>query len=279
MKRIVITNRTIAPLVVTGTKSTGNLNEVTDAEILSVALTGTGNDRSVETGVTGAPFVEETGTDMNALIMEAVSTRVEKALDTFLNDVKRNGILLEDLTDEAKRDIDVGSDLRGFTVFIDNVTIPITGGSLTLNGDLGIKVHYLGHELLSLETTGELTTGLVHVVRKGVVSRIPYALTLDGSNRIDLNGSFVAKIRRWKTRSMNADLSAAIVESDVTAMGSIGDRTIQGSVDSMNVLYTIESEDIVRHPSNLRVVCTGDIEARINGELVDISMLDPSYTV
>ncbi|MBT3180902.1 MAG: hypothetical protein HN337_00165 [Deltaproteobacteria bacterium] len=259
------------PIMVVGCGSgSGDLGEMdtgdyTEGEIMAVALTGGAASDATEE----ADLAEETQSDMNVKAMEVVSQRIEEELSLYLEDEDFRSALEEaQLEADASKDVSVQFGWKGLKVAIEDEEVPFAGGSMILNGDLGLKLRLRSRNEIALEADGELSSMLQGVERSGEVRGMPYYLSLDGVTQMDVDASFAVTIKRWKIRSMTANFDAAIVGSDVTATGSIADRSVTGSVDMVDVGISLFNDDILAHPKDFDIECSGVIETSVNGEVL-----------
>ena len=275
LKKAVLSIVAIAPLAVAGcgTAGTGDLNDQagaspTDGEVVAVAIAG---GASAEAEEAGQAFAGEAQADMNAAVAQALSTKIEAAVNEELARMEA-----EEGDAGIEKEISVGLGERGLSVFVDNEVLPFAGGTMTLNGELGLKLRFSGLSKISLVASGGLTAQLDGVQRAGEVRGIPYELTLEGSNEMAMDGQFSMQIKRWKVAGMTADFSSKIVSSDVTATGTIAGRTATGSVDMVNVAVALTNGDVLHQPGAFAVSCTGTMATRINGNVFASCELDSS---
>lgn len=248
-----------APLVMIGcgsgtdgvTTETGS-NEKADGEVVAVALLSSGYDKADD----AAEVTSEVEANMNAAIAKNISEKVEGQLNTMLE----NGEIEMEDEDGMTKDINAGFNFkRGFFLDIVDERLPFAGGEMVLNGGVDLTIKYLGGGKLALVASGTLTSGLEGVEKAGVIKDLPYSLTLEGSNQMELNGSFAVTIKRWKVSAMSADITSNVVGSDVTATGTISDRSVTAAVNMMDLSLSIANPNILQNASAFTVKCSGDI--------------------
>ncbi len=242
-----------------------------EGEVMAVALTGSGRSGESEDG----SFAEETQADVNAKIMEAVSVKIEEELNMMLEDEEFLAELEEaELEAGAAKDVSVKLGLKGLTVSIRDEAIPFAGGALMLNGDIGLKLALRSRGTIAIEATGDLTADMDKVTREGEIKGIPYSLSLEGRNYMDMEGSIAVEIKSFKIKNMSADFRAGIVNSDVTATGTIADKSVTGSVDMVDVAIRLANADVLKNPGNFSVTCSGAIETSLNDNVVASCEID-----
>lgn len=271
------------PLMIAGCG--GNLGDLggsegtspAENEAMAVALIGSGGESVVgdvegSEGVTG-----QAQADMNAKILESVALKVEERLNEEMESEEfRNEILNAEDEASVSKDISVGFGLKGLSVYIEDEEVPFAGGTMMLNGEMGLRLRYLGGGELALEADGELLSDLDGVERAGYIREIPYYLSLDGTNYMGMEGSFRIKIKRWRVKSMSADFTASIISSDVTATGSIADKSVVGTVDLVDMSINLSNDNLLTDAKNFDVTCTGSIETSVNDEVLAACTVDPS---
>lgn len=272
LKKAVLSIVAIAPLAVAGCGSagTGDLNDQagalpTDGEVVAVAIAGGASTEA------GTAFAEEAQADMNTAVAQAISAKVEAAVNEELARME-----VEEGEAGLEKDISVGLGERGLSVIVDNEVVPFAGGAMTLSGELGLRLRFNGLSSISLVASGELTAMLDGVQRAGEVRGVPYELTLAGQNEMSMNGQFTMQIKRWKIAGMSADFTSKIVDSDVTATGTIAGRTATGSVEMLNVAMMLTNGDVLHQPGAFAVSCTGTMATSINGNVFASCELDSS---
>jgi hypothetical protein len=133
---------------------------------------------------------------------------------------------------------------------------------------LYVKLRLKAAGTIALEMSGELISTLNGVQREGDAEGIPYSLALNGDNKLGIDGAFSVTIKKWKVSAMSAELTAAIKESDVKAIGTVGDRSVVGAVDMMDVSITVAYPDILRAPKNIDIICNGEISVSVNDNVI-----------
>ena len=226
-----------------------------DGEIATLVMVGGG-----ETTTEAA----ETEMNMNYRIAEVVAEKVRNELDAQLESGDLSSLVDQDGALLSEKDIRFGLGNRGLSVFIEDEEVPFAGGTMILNGEVGLKLKIHGFRKLELIASGQLTSELDGVERSGAIKDIPYTLALYGDNTMEMEGSFLIGIKRWKVNEMSASLKSSIVESDVTAVGSIADRIVSGSVDMVDVAVTMSMEDLLNQPKNVKISCEGYIATSMN---------------
>lgn len=228
-------------------------NENADGEVMAVALlSGSGYEKADDT----AQATSEAEANMNAAIVKNISEKVESQLNTMLE----NGEIEMDDETGMTKDINAGFNFkRGFFLDVVDERLPFAGGEMALNGGVDLTIKYLGGGKLALVATGTLTSALEGVEKSGVIKELPYSLVLEGSNQMKLDGSFAVTIKRWKVSNMSADLTSYVVDSDVTATGTISDRSVTAAVNMMDLSLSISNPNILQNASAFTVKCSGDI--------------------
>lgn len=204
--------------------------------------------------------------NMNSAITEKLALKLEEQL----NDMLANGEL-EIPEDEAEvaKDVRVGFDLfKGFTLIVQDEAVPFAGGEMLLNGQLSVKLRLRGAGTIALEMNGELISTLQDVKREGDVEGIPYSLALNGDNKLGIDGAFSVTIKKWKVSAMSAELTSGIKESDVKAIGTVGDRSVVGAVDMMDVSIQVKYPDILKAPKDIDIICNGEISISVNENVI-----------
>lgn len=273
MKKLILSLLAGVPLIITGCGSAENLTgteEQNDGEIMAVALTGAGSTDEA---------MAEAEADINAQMMGKVSQKVEE----YLNDEMQTEefqLAFEqaqsELAASPSKDVSVGISLKGLVVKMTDEVIPFANGSMLLNGDLSVKLKIRAGGKLALETSGELQAELQGVERSGLINGIPYFLSLDGSNILGIDGALTVTIKSWKIASMSADFTAAIEESNVTATGTIDNKSVVGKVDLSDVSIALSNPDVLHAPKNFSAACSGIISTTVNDKLVAGCTMEPS---
>jgi hypothetical protein len=277
MKKIFLSTLAIVPLMIAGCGgSVGETGANTENDAVAVAVTGGTGEEATESGAVGAEMQQAA----NAKVVQMVSKKVEEEVNAFLEEAEANGeleaMVEEDLAAGTSKDITVGLGGRGLSVFITDEVVPFAGGTMALDGEVGLKLRFNSWSSISLVASGELSSALEGVESNGDVRGIPYSFALQGSSDLDMSGAFTAKFRRFRIKSMKADLSMAIVESDVTATGSVGDKSVSGTVDMVDVALSLINEDVLNHPEAFSIECRGRVETAVNDDTIAVCELDPS---
>ncbi len=282
MRKGIITAAAVVPLAFAAgcggslgsTDDTADLTDgtATDNEIISVAVVGSGATNPFDGDADAQEFTDQTQADMNAKIMEAVSQKVEAAINDELMAMEEEAAM----DPSAAKDISVGLGDRGLSLFIEDEVVPFAGGTMTLNGEVGLRLKFHSWSKLSLIASGELTSQLEGVERSGLIRDIPYSLSLDGSNDMEMEGAFTAQIKRWRIKSLKADLSSSIVDSDVVASGTIGDRAASGAVNMVDVSVRAVNNDVLANGQAFDMSCTGTVETMVNDDVIAACQIDPS---
>lgn len=221
------------------------------------------------------------GDDLNSEITKAIAQKVEEELNANLEDPELQAALAEAETEaeegyDIQKDVRVGFGSKGLTVFIEDEEIPFAGGSMLLNGEVGLRLRIKAGWRIDVVASGELTSLLKDVKRVGTVEGLPYSLSLDGSNKMNIDGTFSVVIKSWKIKSMTADIVSKITQSNVIATGTIADKGVTGTVNMMDVGLRIANPDILKDADNFSVKCFGDIETLINGSVISSCALAES---
>jgi hypothetical protein len=266
------------PLAIAGCG--GNLGEMAEGkgespmenEALAVAVVGGASTMEGSGEVTG-----QAQSDMNAKILESVASKVEELLNAEMeNEEFRDEILQAEAQASVSKDVKVSLGFKGLRVDIIDEIIPFAGGTMTLNGDVALKLRYTGGGTIALEADGELLSDLDGVERAGVIRDIPYYLSLQGSNVMGMDGAFKVTISKWKVSNLSADFTISIINSDVTAKGIIDDKSVVGSVNFVDMSIGLTNANLLKNPQDFNVECTGTIETLINEDPVVSCTIDPS---
>lgn len=243
--------------------------EVSEGQLAGIIMTGSGSSGAV---------VDESQADLNAQISKALSQRVEEELNAQLKDPEIQAELAaaEDAGTDISKDVRVGLGSKGITVFIEDEELPFAGGTMILNGEMGLKLRFRPGFKIDVVASGELTSELKDVQRAGETGGLPYVLALNGSNKMSLDGVFSVTIKKWKVSDMSAELISKIVASDVKAEGSIAGRAVAGTVNMMDVGLQISNPKILSDPDNFAIQCSGNIEAKINDKTIGVCKLAPT---
>lgn len=275
MKKLILSLLAGIPLAIAGCGGASDLtgsDEVTDGEIMAVALTGSGASGTEEVTV-------EAQADMNAQIMGTVSKKIAEQLDAEMESEEFR-LAYEQAEAEAAsdltKDVSVGISLKGLVISISDEELAFAGGSMLLNGDLTAKLKFRGRGTLALEIAGELTSELRNIERSGFIKDIPYSLSLEGTNVLGLDGALAVTIKNWKVSALTADFKAGVVESNVIAMGSIADKQVVGAVDMSDVAIALTNPDVLKHPEAFTAACSGEISTKVNDNVVAACTMDPS---
>jgi len=233
------------------------------ADVVAAALLGGGETFEDEAiGTAGATGQIEAS--INGRIAEAISLKLEEHLNEMLEAGTLNVDELESAFIQGK---DVNTDFDWPREFFAEVTyehIPFARGEITLGGGVDVTMKYIGGGRFTLITNGNVSVELEGIEKEGLVRDIPYALSLDGSNTFGVDGSYTVMINRWRVRDMRADLTAKVVDSNITATGNVADRSVTATVGTMNLALKITNYDILRHPRSFGVQCSGDISMNLN---------------
>ena len=264
-KKVLLSVIAIAPLAVAGC-GTGVTDDLTEGaagtsgegEAVAVAIAGGGSELA---GEASEEFASSAQADMNAAVAQVLSTKIEAAVNEELARMEaEEGV-------DASKDLRVGLGERGLTLFVDNEIIPFAGGTMALNGELGLKLRFPSFSEIQLVVGGGMMSTLDGVVRAGEVRGIPYELTLAGDSDMRMDGKFTMKIKSWKVSGMSANLTSAIVDSNVTATGMIADREAVGTVDMVNVSVKLANPDVLKNPGAFSAACTGTMATSVNGNV------------
>lgn len=273
VKKALLSAIAIVPIAVAGcgTAGTGDLTDDSSAastggEAVAVAVAGGGLAEEV-----GGEMVEGAQADMNAAMLNVISEKVEAAVNEELAKMEA-----EEGSADLSKEISVGLGERGLTLFIEDEIIPFAGGTMAMDGEVGLRLRFNGLSSISIVASGTLTSALDGVERAGEVRGVPYSLTLAGASEMKMDGAFTVKIKRWKVDSMAADFSSRIVGSDVVATGVVDGHSVAGSVDMVNVAVRLTNGDILRQPGAFAVSCTGMMATRINGNVFASCDIDES---
>lgn len=237
-------------------------NELSDGQIAGVVISGTG---------TSGEVANEAQADLNAEVAKVLASKVEEEINAELQDPAFQAEL-ENATDESgtEKDVRVGLGTRGLSIFIEDEAIPFAGGSMLLNGDVGLKLRIRSGLRIDVVASGELIAELQNVQREGTIRDIPYVLELNGKNKMGIDGTFSVTVKLWsfKVSAMSAEIVSGIKESDVVAVGTIGERTVTGTVDMMDVQLKLSNGNIIKNPGDFKIACSGDIVTMINDNVV-----------
>ena len=277
MKKIILSTLAVVPFMIAGCG--GNIDDTgakTENDAVALAVTGGTAGDATESNAVGAEMQQAA----NAKVAEVVSKKVEEEVNAFLEEAEANGeldaMVEEDLAAGAEKDITVGLGGRGLSVFITDEVVPFAGGTMALDGEVGLKLRFNSWSSISLVASGELSSSLDGVESNGDVKGIPYSFSLHGSSDLDMSGAFTAKIKRFRIKSMQANLTMAIVDSDVTATGAVGDRSVSGTVDMVDVALSIMNDDVLSQPEAFSIECRGRVETAVNDDTVAVCELDES---
>lgn len=268
MKKILRLFALILPLIAMGCGSTGNSTNESesqspeDASITGLVITGA--------GLTG-DIGNEAEADMNVALAKAVADKVESEINAGLESGDFDQAMLEaDEDSVANKDFRVGLGTRGITVFMVNEKVPFAGGEMLLNGEIGLTLKFKIGSRIDIIASGELTSELQNIERSGYIKDVPYELSLNGSNKMELSGTFGLSFKGFKVKSMSLDLASTITDSDVVATGTVGEQTVVGTVDMVNVGIQMHNADILHTPKANELTCSGNISTEINDHTIGL---------
>ena len=281
MKKFLCLVSLVLPLALFGCSSSGGLGDgsndsaadtTSEAGITGVAITGVGLTGEVE---------GESEADMNSAVAKAVAAKVEEELNAQLESgaFDEDMLAAEEAGDEsadATKSFRVGLGSRGITVYMDDEKIPFAGGQMLLDGEIGLRLKFKIGGKIEIVASGQLTSELQNVLRDGFIKDIPYSLSLSGANKLDLNGTFGITVKWFKVSAMSMDLRSSIVDSSVVATGTVADRSVEGTVDMVNVGIRLVNTDILHSPKANSLSCSGSISTKINDNVLGLCDISES---
>lgn len=247
-----------------GCGSTGGtaLQPPDEASVTGIVMTGSGLTGDVE---------NEAEADMNAAIAKAVADKVEAEINAGLENGDFDQAIAEaDESEGIDKSFRVGFGTRGLTVFMEDEQVPFAGGQMLLEGQIGLRLKFKLGGKIDIVASGELVAELQNVERTGYIREIPYELSLNGANKMELSGTFGLTFKGFKVQSMSLDLNSGITDSDVVASGTVGDKTVVGSVDMVNVGIRMYNADILHTPKANALTCSGSISTKINDDVIGL---------
>ncbi len=249
------------------------------SDIDSEGASGTDNDVLVSTLVGGADSDDAEATaeeGMNAAIAKNLSDKVEAELNRMLDDGELDVDEL-DAEFQASKAINAGFNFKkGLFLEIVDEAVPFAGGEMLLNGGVNLTLRYLGGSRLAIVADGELSATLDGVEQVGVIRDLPYRLALSGSNTMDVNGSFSVTIKSFRVKEMGADLTARVVDSNVTATGEIAEKAISAKVDMMDVSIAIANHAIMTAPKAFSIECSGEVTFDLGNKELASCVISPT---